>query len=157
MIKLWLPVIGFFKCTSIRWEIFNFDFFFFFFSISFGTQIWIDKILFIFSKIHFGIPNLLTNAIFMKVMTLINSLWPNDAIWWHRSGSSLVLVMWLTTPSYYLNLITCINSSLVRYYGIHRCAISKYTPKLLFCVMNLKIITFRSLPHFQLANELIWW
>ena len=34
-----------------------------------------------------------------------NSLWPNDAIWWQRSGSTLVQVMacWLTAPSHYLN------------------------------------------------------
>ena len=35
----------------------------------------------------------------------INSLWPNDAIWRHRSGSTLVQVMacCLTAPSHYLN------------------------------------------------------
>ena len=35
----------------------------------------------------------------------INSLYASDAIWWHRSGSSLVEVMaWcLTAPSHYLN------------------------------------------------------
>ena len=36
---------------------------------------------------------------------LINSSWPSDAIWWHRSGSTLVQVMacCLTAPSHYLN------------------------------------------------------
>ena len=36
---------------------------------------------------------------------LINSLWPGDAIWWHRSGSTLAQVMacCLTAPSHYLN------------------------------------------------------
>ena len=35
----------------------------------------------------------------------VNSLWPSDAIWRHRSGSTLVQVMaWcLTAPSHYLN------------------------------------------------------
>ena len=36
---------------------------------------------------------------------LLNSLWPNDAIWRHRSRSTLAQVMacCLTTPSHYLN------------------------------------------------------
>ena len=35
----------------------------------------------------------------------VNSLWPSDAIWWHRSGSTLAQVMacCLTAPSHYLN------------------------------------------------------
>ena len=35
----------------------------------------------------------------------INSLWSNDALWWHRSWSTLFQVMaWcLTAPSHYLN------------------------------------------------------
>ena len=36
---------------------------------------------------------------------LVNSLWPSDAIWRHRSGLTLVQVMacCLTAPSHYLN------------------------------------------------------
>ena len=37
--------------------------------------------------------------------TRINSLWPSDAIWWHRTGSPLAQV-WtccLTAPSHYVN------------------------------------------------------
>ena len=35
----------------------------------------------------------------------LNSLWPSDGIWWHRSGPTLTQVMaWcLTAPSHYLN------------------------------------------------------
>ena len=35
----------------------------------------------------------------------INTLWPSDAIWWHRSGSTLAQVMacCLMAPSHYLN------------------------------------------------------
>ena len=35
----------------------------------------------------------------------INSLWPSDAIWWHKSGSTLaqVVACCLTAPSHYLN------------------------------------------------------
>ena len=34
-----------------------------------------------------------------------NSMWPSDAIWWHRSGSTLAQVMacCLMAPSHYLN------------------------------------------------------
>ena len=42
----------------------------------------------------------------------INSLWPNDVIWWHRSGSTLVQVMacCLMAPSHYLNQCSLIIS-----------------------------------------------
>ena len=40
-----------------------------------------------------------------KSVKWINSLWPNDTIWRHRSGSTLAQIMaWcLTAPSHYLN------------------------------------------------------
>ena len=47
----------------------------------------------------------------------IKSLWPNDAIWWHRCGFTLdqVMASCLTAPSHYLNQywleITAIHSS----------------------------------------------
>ena len=39
------------------------------------------------------------------VADIFNSLWPSDAIWWHRSGSTLAQVMACcrTAPSHYLN------------------------------------------------------
>ena len=39
------------------------------------------------------------------LVALINSLWPSNAIWWQRSGSTLAQVMacCLTAPSHYLN------------------------------------------------------
>ena len=38
-------------------------------------------------------------------VSIIDSLWPSDAIWWQRSGSTLAQVMacCLTAPSHYLN------------------------------------------------------
>ena len=38
-------------------------------------------------------------------MMLINSLWPSEDLWWHRSGSMWAQVMacCLTAPSHYLN------------------------------------------------------
>ena len=43
-----------------------------------------------------------------------NSLWPNDAIWRHRSGSTLAQVMacCLTAPSHYLNQCWLITSKI---------------------------------------------
>ena len=35
---------------------------------------------------------------------LLNSLWPSDDIWQHRSGSPLTYVIWLRAPSHYPNL-----------------------------------------------------
>ena len=41
----------------------------------------------------------------VNITCYINSLWPSDAIWWHRSGPTLAQVMacCLTAPSHYLN------------------------------------------------------
>ena len=40
-----------------------------------------------------------------KTLMCVNSLWPSDAIWWHKSGFTLAQVMacCLTAPSYYRN------------------------------------------------------
>ena len=48
-----------------------------------------------------------------KLQILTNSLWPSDAIWRHRSGSTLALVMacCLTAPSHYLNQCWLITST----------------------------------------------
>ena len=39
------------------------------------------------------------------IVLVVNSLWPNDTIWWHKSGSTLAQVMacCLMAPSHYLN------------------------------------------------------
>ena len=41
----------------------------------------------------------------VHVRFVLNSLWPNDAVWWHRFGSTWahVMVCGLMTPSRYLN------------------------------------------------------
>ena len=43
--------------------------------------------------------------VFFYVNESIKSVWPSDAIWWHRSGSTLAQVMacCLMAPSHYLN------------------------------------------------------
>ena len=47
----------------------------------------------------------------------VNSLWPNDAIWWHRSGSTLAQVMacCLTASSHYLKQCWLIISEVQRH------------------------------------------
>ena len=45
------------------------------------------------------------NTLTTSLIKIVNSLRPSDAIWWHRSGSTLAQVMacCLTAPSHYLN------------------------------------------------------
>ena len=73
---------------------------------SFDPQKWTDccKILinvqrFVLKKIHFKIASILF------LPQCINLLWPSDAMWWHRTGSTLARVMacCLVAPSHYLN------------------------------------------------------
>ena len=69
---------------------------------------------------------------------MINSLWPSDAIWWHRSGSTLVQVMaWCRTAQ----AITWTNVDLssVRSICIHLRAISQEIPQLSITKISLKI------------------
>ena len=44
----------------------------------------------------------------------------------------------------------------MRYCGIHLRIISQQLPKLLFCIMSLKIILLNLLPHLPMAKELMW-
>ena len=56
------------------------------------------------------------NSSFVRQIT-INSFWPSDTIWWHRSGSTLAQVMTccLTAPSHYLNQCCQIISEVLRH------------------------------------------
>ena len=49
---------------------------------------------------------------------------------------------------------TNVDFKLVRFCGIHMRAISQWLAKLLFCIMNLKIIFLTLLPHLPGVNEL---
>ena len=51
---------------------------------------------------------------------MFNSLWPSDAIWWHRSGSTMAQVMacCLTAPSHYLNQCWLIISEIIPMYRL---------------------------------------
>ena len=68
----------------------------------------------------------------------LNWFGPSEAIWQHKSGSTLAQVMacCLMAPSHYLNQCWFLISGVLR-----RSAESNFTkPKLLFCIMSLKII-----------------
>ena len=77
---------------------------------------WVPKLLFYILSLKILLVNELSwvSATDLKIGCLIygyllegdfNSLWPGDAIWWHRSGSTLAQVMacCLMAPSHYLN------------------------------------------------------
>ena len=68
--------------------------------------LWLSDVIWQYWHVINGVPH---------TQPKINSLRPSDAIWWHRSGSTLAQVMacCLTAPSHYLNqcwLITCIKN-----------------------------------------------
>ena len=62
----------------------------------------------------------IVNRTVMFTWSWLNSLWPRDTIWRHRSGSTLVQVMaWcLTAPSHYLNQYWLITSK-VQWHSSH--------------------------------------
>ena len=84
----------------------------------------------------------------------VNSLMPSDAIWRHRSGSTLAQLMacCLMAPSHYL---TNVDLSLVRSSGIHLRAISSEIPQPSLTKINLKIIYLKLNWNLPGLNELI--
>ena len=69
----------------------------------------------------------------------LNSLWLSDAIWWH--GSGLQHQAW-----------TNVDFSFVRFCGILLRAISQRVPKLLLCIMSLKIKLLKLSTRGQWVN-----
>ena len=90
----------------------------------------------------------------LQLQLLLNSLWPNDAIWRHISGSTLAQVMpcCLTAPSHYLNQCWLIISGVLQH--AHQ---SNY----IGCVQEFNLqhelenYSLKILPHPLGANELI--
>ena len=83
----------------------------------------------------------------------VNSLWPCNDIWQHRPWLTLTQVMacCLAAPSHYLNhcwlLINEFQWNLLS-------AILQWVPRLLFCIMSLKLILLKLLPHRPQGNAL---
>ena len=95
---------------------------------------------------------------FGMIWLMINSLWPSDAIWWHRSGSAPAQVMacCLMAPSHYLN--QCRHHQRCSVVFIR--AISQVVMKLI-CTIFLEITLLKSQsallksqPHLLGDNEL---
>ena len=88
-------------------------------------------------------------------MCIINSLWPSDTIWQHRSGSTLAQVMacCLTAPNHYLNQCWRIISE-VQWRDIHIRAISQEMPQPSLTKICLKITCLKFHSNFPGGNEL---
>ena len=84
----------------------------------------------------------------------LNSLWPGDAIWRHRSGSTLAQVMacCLMAPGHYW---TNVDLSSVRYRGIHLGVVSLQWPNISVIKVSLNIIYLKLQPYCPWINELI--
>ena len=88
------------------------------------------------------------------VKSIVNSLGPSDAIWWHRSGSTLTQVMacCLTAPSHYLNQCWLITGEVIHNYiwsiSHRKCS------KISILDMHLKATNFRLQQYVPGANEL---
>ena len=68
-----------------------------------GFHIWFQNFRFIYTNLH---PKQEYIQVYVQnFITYINSLWPSDNIWRHKSGSILaqVIACCLTAPSHYLN------------------------------------------------------
>ena len=82
----------------------------------------------------------------------VNSLWPTDTIWWHRSVSTLAQIMaWChQAPSPYLTQWWLLISDVLW----HSPESNFTVPQQLFYIASLKIILLEWLPHIPGANEL---
>ena len=82
--------------------------------------------------------------------TLFYSLWPRDAIWWHRSGSTLAQVMacCLMAPSHYLSQCWFIIIDVLWHSSVSQ------VPKKLIYNKCLEIALLQLQPHLPGANEL---
>ena len=78
----------------------------------------------------------------------INSLRPNDAIWWHKSGSIFIQVI-ACTLRHYLN-----QCWLVRFRSVHLRRISQRLPEISLSTMSFKFILLKLLPHPRGVNVL---
>ena len=108
---------------------------------------------------HFHSENIFQN-VFGKMAAIlcglqkVNSSWPIDAIWQHRSGSTLAQVMaWcLMAPSHYLNQCWFIISEV-----LWHSPGGNFMLKIPILNMSLKITNLRLQPHIPGTNELTHW
>ena len=86
----------------------------------------------------------------------LNSLWPNDATWWHRAESKLVQVMacCLTAPSHYLNQCWQVISGILWHSPETNSRGIIQLLKISICKLGLKNTLVKLFPHLSGANEL---
>ena len=84
----------------------------------------------------------------------VNSPWPSDAKWQHRSGSTLAQEMahFLMAPSHYLNQSSLIISE-VLWPSTEGNTVSQKILKISIFDMNVKIDNLRLQPHLPCVNE----
>ena len=97
---------------------------------------------FLFFLLFFHQGNAFKN--FMGKIEAINSLWPSDAMWRYRTGSTLAQVITSTN----------VDLSSVKSFGIHLRAISHEMLKISSLDVSLKITNLRLHPHLPGTNEL---
>ena len=92
---------------------------------------------------------------FISVLS-INPLWTIDAIWWHRSGSTLAQVMacCLMTLCHYRTL-NYVDFTSMTFCGIYLTTILRESSRYQFIKWIWKISLLKFLPHLPGANELI--
>ena len=85
----------------------------------------------------------------------VNSSWPSDAKWQHRSGSTLAQVKahFLMAPSHFLSQCSLIISE-VLWPSTEGDRVSQEILKISILDMNLKISNLRLQPHLPCANDL---
>ena len=93
------------------------------------------------------------NGMLKEKVGHLNSLWPGDAIWWHRSGSTLAQVMacCLISPSYYLNKCWLIVNGV-----LWHSAESNLTWMHRISVLDISLKSANLQPHLRGINELRW-
>ena len=93
------------------------------------------------------------NTAYME-WVLINSLGPNNAIWWQRSGSTFAQVMacCLTAPSHYLNQCWLIKSKVLWHSSKGNFAREILQPSIIMIILNNIYLKFNS--NHSAVNEL---
>ena len=97
--------------------------------------------------------------------TGLNYIWPGtagvnlgcDAMWWHRTGSTLAQAMacCLMAPSHWLNRCWFFVSE-VQWHSPESNFTSQWVTKLIFCIMTLKVTLLKLHPQSLVVNELIF-
>ena len=102
--------------------------------------------------------NTYENVVYRMVANLfrlqcVNSLWPSNVIWWHRSWSTVAAAMACChqAPSHYLNQCWLLISEDL-WHSPER-PVPQQVPQVLFWRMSLNILLLKLLPHLPGTNQ----